>query len=92
MGEEIFTVKVEGKGLFVFLVIVTCTSRSYCGADDTSAHITPVDTRRNVLRRGMAFPLILGAEAGGAAVAAEGTGEGACVTAVDVFLEQGRGW
>ncbi len=59
------------------------------GSRDAGANVASVDARAEVLGRDVAFPFVLGAEAGFAAVAAEGAGKRAGVCGEDVFLESG---
>ena len=58
----------------------------------TGVDVAAPDTRAEVLRADVAFPFILAAEGGGAAVAGEGAGKGPGVGGLDMLIEGGRGW
>lgn len=90
LREEVFAVEVV-VGLLRCLVSVLGSAARGRGLElsrGARAQIAAVDARAEVLRRDVAFPFVLGAEAGGAAVAAKGADERAGVRGEDVFLER----
>lgn len=91
LREEVFAVEVVGGELRrlvpVFGLAVGRRGRGW--TRDARADVAAVDARTEVLRRDVAFPFVLGAEAGGAAVLAEGADKRAGVGREDVFLKAG---
>lgn len=95
LGEEVFAVEVVG-GVFCrkwLRLGMGLRGGGWGGGRGGTRHagadVASVDARAEVLGRDVAFPFVLGAKAGGAAIAAEGAGEGAGVRGEHVFLEGG---